>query len=148
MISKCLHNKSVGLLLIRVALGVAFITHGWMKINNIEMTHAFFMSIGLSSIVWTYLAAYGEFLGGLGLVLGLWTRKAGLVLTIIMIVAISFVHWKYGYNMEKGYEYQSVLLLGSLALAFTGAGKYALDARFMHKCDEHCQNGNHCNSCQ
>lgn len=144
MLPKSFHNKNLGLLLIRIALGVAFVAHGWAKITHIDMFHGFFASIGLSSIVWLYLAAYGEFLGGLALIFGVFTRYASVVLTIIMIVAISFVHIKNGYNLQGGYEYQSVLLLVSIALGLTGAGRYSVDAHYMHKCHEHCEGEHHC----
>ncbi len=119
------HNKNFGLLLIRIALGLVFVYHGWGKVDNMEATIGFFGSIGLAPF-WAYITAWVELLGGLLLILGICVREAGALLTIVMLTAIFKVHLANGFGGNGGYEFQLVLLLASLAMVFTGAGKYAL----------------------
>lgn len=124
----CECKKDMGLLVLRIALAIVFIYHGYGKIMNPEMFIPFFESIGLSAF-WFYLAAYSEFMGGILMALGLLTRYTALVLSIIMMVAIDLVHLKNGYSaMAQGYEYQLTLFLVAIALALTGGGKFSLDS--------------------
>lgn len=123
-----LHNPDLALLLLRVALGVVFVFHGYQKITSMEQTIGFFATIGISAF-WTYMAAYAEFVGGLLLLAGVLVRYAALALTITMVVAVFVVHYKNGFSLANGgYEYALTLLLGSLALVFSGAGRYSLAA--------------------
>jgi putative oxidoreductase len=125
--------KDVGLLLLRLILGAVFIYHGWAKVSNVEGTLGFFTQIGLGSTALVYLAAYGELLGGILMLLGLWTRFVAPVLVIIMAVAIQTVHISKGFNiMSGGYEYALTLLVISAAVGMLGAGKYSVDSQ-MHK---------------
>jgi len=78
--------------------------------------------------MWTaYLVAYTELISGILMILGLWVRHAGIVLSIIMLVAMFKVHWPNGFSLAKGgYEYVFVLLLCALAVVTLGAGKHTL----------------------
>ena len=123
----CGCGRNLGLLLLRLVLGVVFIYHGWGKITNIGGTQAFFSSIGLGNIALVYLAAYGEFIGGILMILGMWTCYAGIVLAIISLVALLTVHLPKGFNiMQGGYEYILTLLVLSVSVAMMGAGKYSV----------------------
>lgn len=120
------HHAELGLLLIRIALAAVFITHGWLKLSNLEGTTAFFSSIGLASF-WVYVVALVEFVGGLALLVGFQARLAGWLLAVNMLVAIFLVRFKMGF--VGGYEFELVLLLAALGLAFTGPGKYAVSQK-------------------
>lgn len=121
-----LHNPDFGVLLMRVAIGLVFLTHGWQKVGNMEQTIGFFGSIGIPAFL-TYIVAYGEVIGGLLLIVGFFTRYAGIFLAVLMVYAVFFVHFKNGYSLANGgYEYALTLLLGALALAMTGSGKYSV----------------------
>lgn len=121
-----LHNSDLAILFLRIAIGIVFISAGWMKISGIEGVIGFFGAFGIAP-AFAYIVAYSEFIGGILILLGLLTRYAGIVLAIVMLVAIFKVHIANGFSLaNNGYEYTLVLLLSSLALVFQGAGKYAL----------------------
>lgn len=110
---------------LRLMIAAIFIFHGYGKINGIEGTAGFFASVGLEpSLPLAYLAAYGEFLGGVLIGLGLFTRLAALNCMVIIGVAIASVHWGQGY---KGMEFQLLILVSSLQLLISGAGSISLD---------------------
>ena len=74
------------------------------------------------------LAGGAEFFGGLFLLLGLLTRPAALELAVTMLVSIFTVHFENGLFMSNnGYEFGLALLAISVSLAFSGAGKLALE---------------------
>lgn len=138
-----LHNKDLGLLLVRVGLALVFMYHGWMKIKGMDAAIEFFGSIGLAPF-FAYLVAWVEFLGGAALLLGVKVREVAVPLVIVMIVAIYKVHLGQGFS---GMEFQIVLLLSTLGLVFSGSGKYALlkDKGCANcnstTCDCQCKNG-------
>ena len=72
--------------------------------------------------------ALDQFFGGLALVLGLFTRVAGIGLAGVMLGAMLFVHLKAGFFLPSGYEFVLTLFAAALALALTGPGAYSLDA--------------------
>lgn len=120
-----LHNPDLGILFVRIALGIIFIYAGWMKISNMDQVLSGFASIGIPTAL-TYLVAYSEFIGGILMILGLFARYAGVVLAVIMLVAIWKVHLVNGFSLAvNGYEYVLVLLLLSLSMVTFGAGKYS-----------------------
>lgn len=121
-----LHNPDLGILFIRLAVGIVFINAGWFKLTNLETVLTGFAFIGIPAAL-TYLVACGEFLGGIALILGIFVRYAGIILAIIMAVAIVKVHWVNGFSIANGgYKYVMVLLLASLAVVTLGSGKYSL----------------------
>ena len=72
-------DKSVGLLIIRLAAGLIFLVHGISKLSDMESTMMFFGSMGLGAF-FAWLVAIVETLGGAMLVLGIFTRKAAAML--------------------------------------------------------------------
>ena len=80
------------------------------------------------------LSVAAEFLGGLGLVVGLLSRIAALGIAVVMLVALVAVHWKFGFFMnwfgEKkghGIEYHVLVLALALIVIVKGAGAFSLD---------------------
>jgi putative oxidoreductase len=127
-----LWNPDLGLLFVRLALGAVFIYAGWFKINNIEMITGFFGTLGFSAF-WAYVVAYAEFLGGIAFVLGVAVRYFGIITSVIMLTAMFKVHWAKGFSLSNGgYEQVLVLLLLSLCLVVSGAGKYSV-SKFLNK---------------
>ena len=124
-------------LALRISAGIIFVAHGAQKLfgsfggYGLEGTGQWMASIGLEP---GYLMALGagsaEFFGGLALILGLLTRPAAFVLAITMVVAIVTVHLSNGlFLSNNGYEFGLALLGMSVALVFSGGGKFSLDRK-------------------
>lgn len=128
-----LQNRSFALLLIRLGVGLVFVYHGYQLVSNMPQTVMYFSQVGISAS-WAYVAAYAELVGGALVLIGFWTRYAGLVLAVVMLVGIYTVHLKNGFSLQNnGYEYALLLLLASLSLTFTGAGRYSLARYLKHR---------------
>lgn len=119
--------QPLGLLLLRIALGVIFLTHGYPKLlkPNADMQHMFVQN-GLPA-QFVYVAGVLEVFGGGLLFLGLFTRPAALLLAIEMGVAIWKVHSSGGIMAVHLYEFPLALAAASLALATVGAGAVSAD---------------------
>jgi uncharacterized membrane protein YphA (DoxX/SURF4 family) len=118
-----LKNLDLGLLLIRLGLAAVFIAFGIAKFSDLEGTVGFFASLGFPAVA-AYLVAVVEVLGGLAMLVGVWTDLAGVLLAVIMLVAIFTVTGAKGFM--GGWDYNLILLVSSLGVAFAGPGKYAL----------------------
>lgn len=119
-------NNDVGLLLLRIVLGVVFFVHGAQKVfgwfggSGIDKWVGFMESMNISKPI-AYLAAYGEMIFGITLILGIYTKVSALAAFIFMLFAIYLVHWEKGFFVNKGgYEYALVLAIASLSLYFSG----------------------------
>ncbi len=129
--------SSWAITVIRVVLGVIFFAHGAQKVlgwfggYGLKGTTGYFTSMGLPLPI-AYLVCFFEFLGGIGLVLGLLTRPAALAVAIVMVGAIVTVHWANGFfvNWEmkpgKGHGFEANLAFLAMAVACLIAGGGAL----------------------
>ena len=119
---------SIGLLVVRIAMGVAFIMHGWPKIQNA------FSWMGPDAPVpgiFQGLAALAEFGGGIALILGLLTSLTSIGLLITMTVA-AFVHISKGdpfVGHNGSWELAGVYWTLSLLFLLTGPGYFSLDRK-------------------
>lgn len=119
---------------LRVGVGFIMAVHGWGKLTNIENTVNMFGNMLPYPKLMVYLAIAGEFLGGLGLMVGLLTPVAAFGVFCVMVVAILKVHLKNGLMMQNnGFEYQLTLLLVSLFYICHGGGCLSLDALLCRK---------------
>lgn len=135
---------SIGLLILRLGIGGFMLTHGWGKLQmllagNFDM---FGDPIGLGKPLSLFLVVMAEFVGALLVILGLATRAAALLPVVAMGVAALVAHGSDPWTMEGGYklfmtgaskswaskEPALLFLIPFLALVFTGAGRYSLDA--------------------
>jgi len=119
--------QPLGLLVLRVALGAIFLTHGYPKLTH-SGTHMqdMFVQHGLPA-QFAYVAGVLETFGGLLLMLGLFTRAAALLLAVEMSVAIVKVHGVHGVMALHEYEFPLALGCACLALATVGAGLASVD---------------------
>jgi putative oxidoreductase len=126
---------NLGLLVLRLIVGLLFFGHGaqklfgWFGGYGLEGTGGFFESMGFPhGKRQAALAGLSEAGGGLLLALGLLTPLATALITAVMVVAVSKVHFAKGvWNTEGGYEYNLVLVATAFALAAVGAGSWSLD---------------------
>jgi putative oxidoreductase len=120
-------TASIGLLLVRLVMGIAFILHGWGKIQSP------FAWMPGSTIpgVFLFLAALSEFGGGIALVLGCLTSLASLGLAGTMAVAVYFHAIVFGdpFVSKGGGSYELGLLYFALSIMFllVGPGRFSVD---------------------
>ncbi len=122
---------------LRFGLGVMFAAHGLQK------THGLFNGPGIKNfsemlsglgfvqpLIWAYLAAYTELIGGICLLIGLATRISALLLFALIAVAGVMVHLKNGFFlMNGGIEYTFIIACMCLSLAVLGTGKLGLSKK-------------------
>ena len=120
--------KPLALLLLRLALGIIFIFHGYPKLfTHTRETMQMFEHMGFPGY-FAYIAGTFEFFGGTMLILGLFTRVAGLLLAGEMAIALWRVHLPQGpITMVKNYEFPLLLMVAAFTLAAVGAGLISLD---------------------
>jgi putative oxidoreductase len=119
--------QPLGLLGLRIALGVIFFTHGYPKLTrSAAAMQAMFVQHGLPAQL-VYVAGVLETFAGVLLILGLFTRPAALLLAIEMAVAIVKVHSGHGIMALREYEFPLVLGTACAALATVGAGLVSAD---------------------
>ncbi|WP_153733368.1 DoxX family protein [Sporosarcina obsidiansis] len=126
----------LGLLIIRVVIGLLFAAHGaqklfgWFGGYGLAGTGGWMESLGLKpGKTMALVAGLSELIGGLLLMVGFLTPLAALLIAGTMVMAIAKVHLPNGlWSTANGYEYNLVILAVVIGLALTGAGQYALDA--------------------
>ncbi|MFB6675034.1 DoxX family protein [Streptomyces sp. NPDC056390] len=130
------HAYDLGLLVLRLALGLTMAAHGaqklfgWFGGGGIDGTGQFFAASGYPSPkAFAAVAGLSETLGGLGLALGLLTPLAAAAVAGTLVNAIA-VKWGGGFFAPQGIEYELLIALGAVALALTGPGRIAID-RFL-----------------
>lgn len=130
MIQALLIYNGWGILVLRLALGIIFIAHGSRKLKNLKNTQAWFHSEGFKP-GWFFgtLVTFSELLGGIAILLGFFMQCAALILTIVMLFALSF-------NVRKkkpligGFELDIILIAALLLLATLDNGYFALNSFF------------------
>ncbi len=126
----------IGLFLLRTTLGAVMAAHGaqklfgWFGGYGIAGTGGWLESLGFRpGVTHARVVGLSETLGGSLLILGLMTPFAAAAVLGVMIVAVASLHWEKGFfNMAGGYEFNLMIATASVALAFTGAGRFSLDA--------------------
>jgi putative oxidoreductase len=124
------HRDSIGLLLLRLVVGAAFMLHGWPKIQNPTGW------MGAEAPVPAALqaaAAIAEFAGGAALIVGLLTRLAAIMLGVTMAVAAGMVHISQGHPFvgkpgDPSWELAAVYFACAVLFLLAGPGRLSLDA--------------------
>jgi putative oxidoreductase len=128
------------LTILRLFLGVVFFAHGaqkalgWFGGYGFSGTMGFFTQQAHIPAVFAFLAICAEFLGSIGLLLGLLGRVAAFGIACNMVMAIAMVHWHFGlfanwYGTQKGegYEYHLLAIAIALAIMIKGSGALSID---------------------
>jgi putative oxidoreductase len=120
--------RPLALLLLRVALGIIFLYHGYPKLfGHTRQTMDAFAHMGFPPY-FAYLAGVIEFFGGCLLIVGLFTRIAGLLIAAEMAVALIRVHKILeDPRAVHNYEFPLVLAVAAFALTTLGAGLVSFD---------------------
>lgn len=119
-----------GALALRVALGVMFIAHAWLKFATFTMPgfEGFLAQVGLPTVLaWPIVLA--EFLGGVALILGVYARVVAVLLLPVLLGALS-VHagngWVFNAPNGGGWEYPAFLAVAAVVQALIGDGALAV----------------------
>jgi putative oxidoreductase len=122
--------QPLALLLIRLSLGAIMVAHGYHKVFG-GLHHHAQMVAGLGLPAWLgYVSAFTEFIGGLMILAGFFTRPAAFAVFINLAVAVGKVHWHNGLMGSPdrpGYEFPLAAATLAFALIFFGGGPIALD---------------------
>lgn len=125
------NSFSIGILILRLALGIIFTMHGWQKFHQwtIAGVEATFTGMGVpGATIAAPAVTILELVGGVLLILGVATRILGVLFAADMVGAVAFAHGPAGFFVtEGGYEFVVILGAAALALAFLGAGIFSVD---------------------
>ena len=118
-------------LLLRTALGVMFIAHALLKyiVFTPAGTVQFFQSIGLPGPL-AYVTIAVEFVGGLMLIFGVYTRAVAFALLPVLLGA-AWAHSSNGWlftSPKGGWEYPVFLAVAGIAVGLLGGGRFAYGA--------------------
>ena len=136
------------LTLLRLFLGVIFFAHGaqktlgWFGGYGFSGTMGFFTGMLHIPAPFAFLAICAEFLGGIGLILGLLGRVAAFGITINMLVAVLMVHGQFGFFMNwsgqqkgEGFEYHLLAIVVAVVLMVRGSGAFSVDRALSSKAE-------------
>ncbi|WP_329191350.1 DoxX family protein [Streptomyces sp. NBC_01435] len=127
-----------GLLLLRITFGLLLAGHGCQKLfgifggDGIAATGRYLASLGFRpGVLYAAIGGGSEFLGGIGLALGLFTPLASAALIGVMINAMVTVTAAHGlWDTQGGVELNVCIAVVALAIAAIGPGRFALDRPF------------------
>ena len=127
---------SIGLLIVRVAVGLMMAGHGTQKLfgwfggYGLRKTGDFFAQLGFRpGRAFAAAASLSEIAGGLLIALGLLGPIGPALIVSVMIVAAATVHWGHGFfATTNGIELPLLYSVAAIGLALTGPGPYSLDA--------------------
>lgn len=128
-------NLDLGLLLLRLIVGIGMAMHGWDKIfgvndegvQNLVGFSGFVGTFGFPGppIFWAWAAAISELVGGILIALGFLTRIAVFFVAAVLIVAIWQVKWSNGWI--GGFELDLLYFTTLIVVFLTGPGALSLD---------------------
>ncbi len=125
-----------GITILRFVVGIVFVMHGGQKlfVSGFHATAGMLNHLGIPyPLVMAVVLTLAEFLGGIALIVGLFTRWVAVALAIDMTVALVKVHLHGGFFAPGGIEFVMTLLAANLCLALSGAGMLAVDNMMSHK---------------
>jgi putative oxidoreductase len=116
---------------IRIACGWNLAVHGWGKVARGPSAFVkAFSDLGFEpALAWVWGALVIEFVGGIAIIIGLFTRFFAAAAAIEMAI-ISYIYWKNGFGwLNRGYEYTLLWGLVCFAIALRGGGPYSVDRK-------------------
>jgi putative oxidoreductase len=120
--------------MLRIVLGLVLVPHGcqkafgWFGGAGFARFTQIFESIGYKpGALWLTIVILIELVGGICLILGLFTRAAAFLVALFMINAVWVTSAKGFFWTAQGYEYSLLILAAALVFAVRGGGGYALD---------------------
>ena len=124
------------LTLLRITLGLILIPHGAQKFFGwfggagfVRFTQIFESAGYKPGALWVTLVAGTEFIGGIMLVIGLFTRFWAAALTVFMINSVWVTSARGFFWLDKGAEYSILLLACALVFLIQGGGDYSIDSK-------------------
>jgi putative oxidoreductase len=137
MLSTIYKHKNIGILILRLFIGVSFMFHGfpklfsgvdkWEKLGS-TMSH---LGIDFLPIMWGFMGSASEFIGGFLFALGLFFKPASLFLALTMFVAFWY-HFSSGDGFS-GFNHALELFAVFAGFFFIGPGTFSLDQKFRGK---------------
>jgi putative oxidoreductase len=129
------NDVSLGLLIIRLVVGLTFMGHGCQKLfgwfggHGLKGTGGWMESIGIRpGILMALLAGLSELVGGFLFAAGVLMPVASVLIAVTMLVAIFKVHGQNGYWItSNGFEYNLVLIAVAIGIGLIGGGDYTLE---------------------
>lgn len=120
--------SDLALLILRLALGVLLIAHGWPKLRNLKKTAQDFDQMGFKpGALFGSMAAFLEFFGGVAILIGFMTQSVAVLFALQFLVILVWRLFK-RHAFVGGWELD-LLILGSILLLLSiGAGGYSADA--------------------
>ena len=123
-------NADLAATILRVSMGVLFLAHAGLKlfIFTPAGTAGYFASLGLPEPL-AYLVIAAELLGGIALILGVYSRVVSLALVPILLGSIYVPHGAAGFifsNEGGGWEFPAFWAVALVVQALLGDGAYAL----------------------
>lgn len=119
------NQQSLVSLFLRLFISIAMLTHGLMKVENFaHLSTVFPDPLGIGSEASLALATFAEVGCSILLIIGLFTRFAGLTLIINMTVASMLASGDKGFS---SHELPAIYLAIYVAITVLGAGRYSLD---------------------
>jgi putative oxidoreductase len=105
----------------RVSVGVIFLVYGIQKFD--PMWQEILLGFGLPAEL-QIPVALAETIGGMVLIVGVLTRIAGAIFSIILVDAIFHIRWENGFFIAQGgWDYDLALLAMVLYLLVLGPGR-------------------------
>ena len=125
-------DSNVGLVILRVFIGAALLTHGWGKMfGGLEGFTQGVAGMGIPlPQVSAFLAAFAESFGAILLAIGLLTRPAAFLIVATMGVAVGVAH---GGQPFAAQEAAWLYLVPALFFLLKGAGTWSVDALIAKK---------------
>lgn len=130
------HNRSLGMLVLRIALGAFFLAHGISKVTHMEAIVPFFGSLGFAPY-WAYIVTGVEIFAGLSFILGVFVGIAAPLIVVEMLVSI----WKVTGVVPgdplimyvSSWGPNVIYAAAALCIFWSGVGRYSLAAYIMKR---------------